>query len=140
MMMNCKYCLSAGILSLLGVEEAMAVERPGDSDKPNIIFILADDFGWKDLSCMGSEYYETPNIDRLATQGMLFTNAYAACQVSSPSRASIMTGKYTPGMGSPIGLASGVERNGAPWDDTINCCRHPMRCGLPRMNIRWLNA
>lgn len=111
MMMNCKYCLSAGILSLLGVEEAMAVERPGDSDKPNIIFILADDFGWKDLSCMGSEYYETPNIDRLATQGMLFTNAYAACQVSSPSRASIMTGKYTPrhGITNWIGEWSGEK-------------------------------
>lgn len=61
--------------------------------KPNILFILADDLGYNDLSCMGSTYYETPNIDRIAKQGMIFTNGYAACQVCSPSRASLMTGK-----------------------------------------------
>ena len=63
---------------------------------PNVLFILADDYGWMDLGCMGSKYYETPNLDRLASQGIKFTNAYSSCQVSSPSRASIMTGKYTP--------------------------------------------
>ena len=67
-----------------------------EPEHPNVLFILADDFGWNDLSCMGSKYYETPNLDRIAANGIMFTNAYAACQVSSPSRASIMTGKYTP--------------------------------------------
>ena len=62
--------------------------------KPNIIFILIDDMGWRDLGCCGSEFYETPNIDRLAGQGMRFTDAYAACPVCSPTRASILTGKY----------------------------------------------
>ncbi len=62
--------------------------------KPNIIFVLVDDLGWRDVSYMGSLYYETPNIDRLAGMGMAFTNAYAACAVCSPTRASIMTGKY----------------------------------------------
>ncbi len=61
---------------------------------PNIVFILADDLGWKDLSCMGSSFYETPNLDRLAREGMRFTDAYAACPVCSPTRASIMTGLY----------------------------------------------
>ena len=50
--------------------------------------------GWKDLGCYGSNFYETPHIDRLAAQGMRFTNAYAACPVCSPTRASILTGKY----------------------------------------------
>ena len=50
--------------------------------------------GWRDLGCYGSEFYETPNIDRLAREGMLFTDAYAACPVCSPTRASIMSGKY----------------------------------------------
>lgn len=59
----------------------------------NILFILVDDMGWKDLGCYGSDFYETPNIDRLAAEGMLFTNAYAASGVCSPTRASIMTGK-----------------------------------------------
>lgn len=63
-------------------------------NKPNIIFILIDDMGWMDLTCQGSEYYESPNIDSLARDGMLFTDAYAACPVCSPTRASIMAGKY----------------------------------------------
>ncbi len=63
--------------------------------QPNVLFILVDDLGWNDLGFMGSEYYETPNIDKLAANGLSFSNAYAACQVSSPSRASILTGKYT---------------------------------------------
>ncbi len=65
-----------------------------DNRKPNFIFILVDDLGWKDLGCYGSEFYESPNIDHLASQGMKFTNAYAASPFCSPTRASIMTGKH----------------------------------------------
>ncbi len=61
---------------------------------PNLLFILIDDMGWKDLSISGSAFYETPNIDRIAREGMLFTDAYASCPVCSPTRASVMTGKY----------------------------------------------
>jgi len=68
-------------------------EVPSSPPPPNVVFILADDLGYHDLSCMGSKYYETPNIDRIANDGMVFTNGYAACQVCSPSRASIMSGK-----------------------------------------------
>lgn len=62
--------------------------------KPNIVFFLIDDLGYKDLGCYGSSFYETPNIDKLAARGMLFTNAYSACAVCSPSRAALLTGKY----------------------------------------------
>ncbi|MFT6807160.1 MAG: arylsulfatase A-like enzyme [Saprospiraceae bacterium] len=65
-----------------------------EKKQPNFLFILADDLGYHDLSCMGSTYYETPNIDRIANEGVVFTGGYAACQVCSPSRASIMTGKF----------------------------------------------
>lgn len=65
-----------------------------ETSPPNIVFILADDLGWADLSCYGSTFYETPNLDRLAAGGMRFTQAYAACPVCSPTRASIVTGKY----------------------------------------------
>src|SRR5206468_6597677 len=75
------------VLALLGCTAAAAA-------KPNLIFILADDYGWRDLGCYGSTFYETPNLDRLAAQGMRFTSAYAACSVCSPTRASILTGKY----------------------------------------------
>jgi arylsulfatase A len=68
---------------------AAPADRP-----PNIVFILIDDMGWRDVGCNGSRFYETPNIDRLAKSGMRFTNAYAACPVCSPSRAAILTGKY----------------------------------------------
>jgi arylsulfatase A-like enzyme len=66
---------------------------------PNFVFFLADDMGWRDAGCYGSTFYETPNIDRLAKAGMRFTNAYAACPVCSPTRASIMTGKYPARLG-----------------------------------------
>src|SRR5213592_393751 len=62
--------------------------------RPNIVFILMDDMGWTDVGCFGSTFYETPNIDRLAQEGMKFTQAYAACPVCSPTRASLLTGKY----------------------------------------------
>lgn len=61
---------------------------------PNVILVLVDDLGWRDLSCQGSEFYETPAIDGLAAEGIRFTRGYAACTVCSPSRAAIMTGQY----------------------------------------------
>lgn len=65
-----------------------------ESARPNFIFILIDDLGYSDLGCYGSKFYRTPNLDRLAAQGMKFTDAYAAGPVCSPTRASILTGKY----------------------------------------------
>jgi arylsulfatase A-like enzyme len=62
--------------------------------KPNVLIILADDLGWADLSCYGSTFYETPNLHALAGRGVKFTQAYATCPVCSPTRASLMTGKY----------------------------------------------
>jgi arylsulfatase A-like enzyme len=81
------------------------------SQKPNILFILADDLGYHDLSSMGSTFYETPNIDKIAGEGMVFTDGYAACQVCSPSRASIMSGKFTArhGITDWIGARTGEE-------------------------------
>jgi arylsulfatase A-like enzyme len=70
-----------------------------NSKRPNIVFILIDDMGWRDLSCYGSDFYETPNIDRLFREGMQFTDAYAAAPVCSPTRASILTGKYPANVG-----------------------------------------
>ncbi len=64
------------------------------SAQPNVLFILADDLGWRDLGCYDSPFNETPNIDKLATQGLRFTQAYTAGAVCSPTRGSLMTGKY----------------------------------------------
>ena len=61
--------------------------------RPNILFIMADDLGWMDLACQGNKLVETPNIDRLARQGMRFTSAYAAAPVCSPTRAAVLTGQ-----------------------------------------------
>ncbi len=86
-------------------------KETSEKSKPNILFIIADDLGYHDLSCMGSNYYETPHIDRIAAEGMVFTDGYANCQVSSPSRASIMTGKFTArhGITDWIGAKTGEE-------------------------------
>lgn len=82
----------AGIVAglVLGNAVAYGVEQRA----PNVVFFLVDDLGQRDVGCYGSSFYETPNLDRLAKQGMKFTDAYAACPVCSPTRASIITGKY----------------------------------------------
>jgi len=87
-------------LRLMGLGAAsMAVPRlacaaRASRKKPNILFILIDDLGWSDVGCYGNQFHETPNVDRLARQGMRFTDAYAACPVCSPTRASILAGQY----------------------------------------------
>ena len=76
--------------------------------KPNVLFILADDLGWKDTSCYGSPFYETPHIDRLCESGMHFTDAYASCPVCSPTRASILTGRYP----ATVGITCQIDGSG----------------------------
>lgn len=84
-------CLFLAAICLNGTHAAAA---EADRSRPNFVFFLVDDLGWRDLGCYGSTFYETPHVDRLASSGMRFTQAYAACPVCSPTRASILTGKY----------------------------------------------
>jgi len=89
-----KLSLALGLLAVGGAVASPAAPSPVVASKPNVVFILADDLGWADLGCYGSTFYETPHLDALAKEGMRFTDAYAACSVCSPTRASILTGKY----------------------------------------------
>ncbi len=82
--------------ALIAIIPLLAGFQAAPAQRPNILLILVDDMGWTDLACFGSGFYETPGVDRLAAQGMRFTQAYAACTVCSPTRASLMTGKYPP--------------------------------------------
>ncbi len=81
------------------------------SDRPNILFVLADDMGWADLSCYGRPDYETPNLDRLASQGIKFTNAYSAAPVCTPTRVGFHTGRYPARL--PVGLEEPIHERGA---------------------------
>ena len=85
MLAGCALCAS-----LHAAKEAAAAES---GNKPNLVFILADDLGWSDLGCYGSPFNETPHLDKLASEGLRFTQAYTAGAVCSPTRSSIMTGK-----------------------------------------------
>lgn len=78
---------------LAGLSAAGFAAQP-QKKRPNIVLLLLDDLGWRDFACYGHPVHETPNVDRLAAEGVRFTDAYAACPVCSPTRASIMTGKY----------------------------------------------
>ncbi len=78
---------------LLAVEHSVHAE---DARRPNILLIFADDLGWNDLGYSGSDFVETPNLDRLASEGMNFTHAYAAAGNCAPSRACLLSGQYTP--------------------------------------------
>jgi arylsulfatase A len=82
------------ILILLTVLSCLSCKDTAIKKPLNVVFFMVDDLGWKDLGCYGSEFYETPAIDEFANQGVRFTDAYAACHVCSPTRASLITGKY----------------------------------------------
>jgi arylsulfatase A-like enzyme len=101
--------------------------QSAEAKKPNIIFVLADDLGWMDITVNGSKYYDTPNMERLAKRGMVFKNAYTASPLCSPTRASILTGKYparfhftTPGGHLPPNPDEVLMRDkAAPWQKVI---------------------
>ncbi len=82
-----------GLVAATGVV-GLAVSPADGARPPNIVFVLADDLGWRDLACYGADLHETPHIDHLAARGLRFTQAYAAAPICSPTRASILTGKY----------------------------------------------
>lgn len=96
------------IIALLLITHTVIAQK---QSRPNVLFILVDDLGMKDLSCTGSTFYETPNVDRIAKEGTVFTQGYAACSVCSPSRASILTGKFAArhGITDWIGAKSGTD-------------------------------
>src|SRR6188508_3080684 len=85
--------LSGGVRSPAIANSSQRWSGPQES-RPNIIFILADDLGWGDLSCYGRPDYRTPNIDQLALQGTKFTDAYSASALCTPSRCGFITGRY----------------------------------------------
>src|SRR6266498_1138334 len=80
-----------------------AAQRP-----PNIVFILADDLGYTDVACYGSKYYETPNIDRLAKDGLRFINGHTCGPNCQPTRAALMSGQYMPRTG--VYTVGGIDR------------------------------
>jgi arylsulfatase A-like enzyme len=89
--------MSSRIALLLSLAISGALAPGGLSapaEKPNVVFIMADDFGWRDLACFGSTFYQTPNLDRLAARGVKFTQAYAANPLCSPTRSSVLTGLW----------------------------------------------
>lgn len=86
--------VSLFILVVFGAFSCNQVQQ--EKLQPNIVFIFIDDMGWKDVGFMGAEYYETPNIDKLAESGMIFTQAYANAPNCAPTRASLLSGQYTP--------------------------------------------
>jgi arylsulfatase A-like enzyme len=92
---------------LLTIAFCLAASLARAADRPNIVYVLADDLGWTDLACQGSKYYETPNIDRLASQGMKLTR-YHNCQNCQPTRAALMSGQYAPRTG--VYTVGGIDR------------------------------
>lgn len=97
------------LVTIIASTAARGADLP--TKKPNIVFLLADDLGWTGLRCFGSDFYETPNLDQFAQTGMKFTNAYSACTVCSPTRASIMTGVYP----ARLHLTDFIAGQNRPW-------------------------
>ncbi len=89
----------------------------GEEKPLNFILIFVDDMGWMDLSCQGSDFYRTPHIDRIAEEGMRFTNGYAACAVCSPTRAAVQTGRHPHRLGVTDWIRSRFQRGGLGTPD-----------------------
>ena len=106
---------AAGVGAAVLVAPKCVHAGSGPRKKPNIVFILIDDMGWPDVACYGSKFHETPNIDRLASQGMKFSDAYAACPVCSPTRASIMAGQYP----ARVGITDFIPGHWRPYEKLI---------------------
>ncbi len=91
-----------------------------ESDGPcNLVFMLADDLGWSDLACYGSDLHQTPQLDNLAASGVRFTQAYAASPVCSPTRASILTGKHPARLHMTIWREAAAQRGRRPWLEPV---------------------
>jgi arylsulfatase A-like enzyme len=95
-LMTLRNAVLASAAAALSLVPSLAGAQPSPQRQPNVVVIMADDLGWKDLSVQGSTYFETPNIDRLAQQGIRFTDAYANAPVCAPTRACLWTGLYGP--------------------------------------------
>lgn len=102
--------LATTVLSITSAGNIHA-ETALNESKPNVIFIFADDLGWGDLGCYGNQLLKTPNLDRMARSGILFTNFYVANPVCSPSRTAVMTGQYPARYGIHTALNSNSEEN-----------------------------
>lgn len=88
------FCPLTMFVGIVATSEGCTSEKPVDYKHPNIIFILADDLGYSELGCYGNKFNETPNLERLASQGIRFSQAYSSAPVSSPYRAALLTGQY----------------------------------------------
>ncbi|MEY3172670.1 MAG: hypothetical protein RLZZ436_583 [Planctomycetota bacterium] len=102
-------CGFAAVLSL----RSQAADRP-----PNVVLILMDDMGWRDVGCMGNTFVETPHLDRLAARGLRFTQAYASAPNCAPTRACLMSGQYTPRHGIYT-VVDPRQPNGSPWHQML---------------------
>ncbi|MEK6233287.1 MAG: sulfatase-like hydrolase/transferase, partial [Planctomycetales bacterium] len=106
-----------GLAAMIGLAACFTSSETKAAEKLNFVLVLVDDLGWMDLSCQGSKVYETPNIDRLAKEGMRFTDAYAACAVCSPTRAAVMTGRYPARTGVTDWIRARFQRGGLGTPD-----------------------
>jgi arylsulfatase A-like enzyme len=123
-----------GVLCAAPAPAAVDEPRPSASQKvvpKNVVFFLVDDLGWRDLGCFGSTFYETPNVDHLAATGMKFTQAYAACPVCSPTRASILTGKYPQRLGITDYISVNRANQPEKWDRKTRLLPAPYADRLP---------
>ena len=104
-------------LALTTIVSVLLLSAPVHAAKrpPNIVVFLVDDMGWNDTEPYGNKFHETPNVTKLAKQGLRFTNAYAACPVCSPTRVSIMTGRYP----ARVGVTDFIPGHLRPWAKLI---------------------
>ena len=111
---NMRVLLTIQFIILIGFSSCISDKKNRKTEKPNIVFIMADDLGLYDLPIYGNPFNESPNLSKLASQGLLFSNAYAA-PVCSPTRASIQSGQYP----SRVGIFDFIPGHWRPFEEVI---------------------
>ncbi len=124
----------SGLLACCCVTALAAPAVDAESRPPNVVLFFVDDLGWRDVGCYGSTFYETPTVDRLARDGMRFTNAYASCPVCSPTRAALLTGK-SPARVRFTGHITAIGRHRYPKHGRIIPPKDLMRVPLEEVTI-----
>ena len=113
-----RFLKAVGYCSLGLALPALSGSKVVKDEAYNVVFILADDLGWSDLGCYGSQFHETPNVDKLAGDGVKFTNAYASHPVCGPSRQAILCGK-TPARMLQTGVLGNMKSKEITWPEVL---------------------
>ncbi|WP_282036816.1 sulfatase [Saccharicrinis aurantiacus] len=138
--MNKIFIAALALMGLVSCNNSSQKTETKAPEKPNVVFIVADDLGYADLACTGSDLYETPNLDELAANGVRFSDGYAACQVCSPSRVSLQTGQFPARHGVTTWIGDSSGEDWRAYGQFSKLLPPEYEHGFSNQNLTWAKA